>query len=101
MATAKKTTKETELPAEEKKQAVLQEENKADTDKIEGLKLEEALEELSRLLDQMEEGELPLEESFHLYRRGMKLAEYCSGQLDEVEKQVMKISGDGELEPFA
>ncbi len=85
----------------EETQTTLQEETAAEPAKIEGLKLEEALEELARLLDRMEEGELPLEESFHLYRRGMKLAEYCNSQLDIVEKQVQKIGADGELEPFA
>ena len=82
-------------------QTTSQEAKNADTAKIEGMKLEEALDELARLLDRMEEGDLPLEESFHLYRQGMKLAEYCNGQLDDVEKQVKKIGADGELEPFA
>lgn len=85
----------------EEKQTTSQEEKNEDTAKIEGLKLEEALDELAKLLDRMEEGNLPLEESFHLYRQGMKLAEYCNGQLDDVEKQVKKIGADGELEPFA
>ncbi len=82
-------------------QTTSQEEKNADTAKIEGMKLEEALDELAKLLDRMEEGDLPLEESFHLYRQGMKLTEYCNGQLDDVEKQVKKIGADGELEPFA
>ncbi len=84
----------------EEMQTTLQDKNTEDAAGIEGMKLEEALEELTKLLDRMEEGDLPLEESFRLYRHGMKLAEYCNGQLDDVEKQVQKISADGELEPF-
>ena len=60
---------------------------------------EEAMEELSRLVAQMEAGELPLEASVAAYQRGSELVKYCAAQLDRVDQQV-KILEAGMLKPF-
>ncbi|MDO4284253.1 MAG: exodeoxyribonuclease VII small subunit [Eubacteriales bacterium] len=64
------------------------------------MSIEEAFSALQELLGQMESGEIPLEESFALYERGMRLVQYCNTRIDRVEKQVQQISEEGTLEPF-
>ena len=61
---------------------------------------EEAIAELSRLVAQMEAGELPLEASVAAYQRGSELVKYCGAQLDRVDQQV-KVLESGMLKPFA
>ena len=58
------------------------------------------MEELERLVAQMEAGELPLEASVAAYQRGSELVKYCAAQLDKVENQVKVLEGDM-LKPFA
>jgi exodeoxyribonuclease VII small subunit len=61
---------------------------------------EEAMEELEKLVSQMEAGELPLEASVAAYKRGSELVKYCSVQLDKVDSQVKILEGEM-LKPFA
>ena len=60
---------------------------------------EEAMDELGRLVAQMEAGELPLEASVAAYQRGSELVKYCATQLDRVDHQV-KVLEAGMLKPF-
>lgn len=55
--------------------------------------LEEAFAEMDGLIARMEKKDIPLEESFELYRRGMQLVEFCNSSIDRVEKQVIEIRG--------
>ena len=57
--------------------------------------LETSFEELDRLIEQMEDKETSLEESFKLYTAGMKLIKYCNDSLDKVEKKLLEISDEG------
>ena len=50
---------------------------------------------------QLEDEDLPLEKAFQTYSEGMLLLERCNSQIDRVEKQVLKLSADGQLEEFA
>lgn len=54
--------------------------------------LEAAFEELDVLIEQMENRDTGLEESFKLYTAGMKLIKYCNDSLDKVEKKLIVIS---------
>ena len=49
----------------------------------------------------LEEIILQLEKAFQTYSEGMLLLERCNSQIDRVEKQVLKLSADGQLEEFA
>jgi exodeoxyribonuclease VII small subunit len=49
---------------------------------------ETSLEELEKIVQQMEAGELPLEKSLELFERGMGLSETCRKQLDEAETRI-------------
>ena len=63
------------------------------------LTYEQAVAELERLVQAMEDGRLPLEESIAAYRRGSELLKYCQQQLSEAERKI-QILENGELRPF-
>jgi exodeoxyribonuclease VII small subunit len=60
---------------------------------------EQALAELDRLVEQMEQGQLPLDRLLDDYRRGAELLAFCRGKLEAVEAQV-KLLEDGRLKPW-
>ncbi|RPI43418.1 MAG: exodeoxyribonuclease VII small subunit [Betaproteobacteria bacterium] len=60
---------------------------------------ESALAELEKIVDSMEAGQLPLEESIAAYRRGAQLLQYCQSALKEASQQV-KILEAGILKDF-
>lgn len=64
----------------------------------EELTLEEAFEKLDGMLGELESPDISLEESFQTYEQGMKLLKQCNGIIDRVEKNVLKLNGNGELE---
>lgn len=51
--------------------------------------LEENFADIEEILDKLENGSLSLEESFQLYKSGIKLIRQCNTQLDKVEKQII------------
>jgi exodeoxyribonuclease VII small subunit len=61
---------------------------------------EQALAELDRLVEQMEQGQLPLDRLLEDYKRGAELLAYCRGKLEEAEEQV-KVLEEGRLKPWA
>ena len=63
------------------------------------LSYEQALAELERLVQRMEEGQLPLDQMLDGYRRGAELLELCRARLAAVEEQV-RILEDGQLKPW-
>lgn len=60
---------------------------------------EQALSELDRLVEQMEQGQLPLDRLLDDYKRGAELLAYCRRKLEAVEAQV-KVLEDGRLKPW-
>jgi exodeoxyribonuclease VII small subunit len=60
---------------------------------------EDALAELERLVQRMEDGQLPLDQLLESYRRGAELLELCRARLAAVEEQV-KVLEDGQLKPW-
>lgn len=60
---------------------------------------EQALEELERIVERMEEGELSLEESLQAFERGMELSRTCQKSLEEAEQRIqILMERDGKLE---
>ena len=51
-------------------------------------KFEAALEDLELVVEQLETGELSLEDSLEAFEKGVGLVKYCNQKLDEVEKKV-------------
>ena len=61
---------------------------------------EGCLEELERVVKELESGDLPLERSLELFEKGMQLSETCRKQLEEAETRVeMLIRREGKLQP--
>lgn len=66
---------------------------KKDTDE---LSFEQALENMTQLVEKLESGELPLEESVAAFEAGVKLSRRCESLLDKAEQrlQVLNSSED-------
>jgi exodeoxyribonuclease VII small subunit len=52
------------------------------------------LQKLEAIVTQMEEGDLPLEETLKAFEEGVKLARFCANKLDEAERKVEKLMRD-------
>ena len=63
------------------------------------LKFEAALAQLEQIVQDMEGGRLPLEESLAAYRRGSELLQHCQQQLSDAERQI-QILENGALRAF-
>ncbi len=61
---------------------------------------EDALAELERLVQRMEDGQLPLDQLLDNYRRGAELLESCRTRLAAIEEQV-KVLEDGQLKAWS
>lgn len=57
------------------------------------LTLEESFDALDGIIDELQSGELTLEESFKKYEEGMKLIKNCNDSIDKVEKKLLVING--------
>lgn len=62
--------------------------------------LEKAFEKLEEAIGMLEQEDISLEESFKIYREGMKLIQTCNEKIDKVEKEVLKLNESGELDEF-
>ena len=56
---------------------------------------EAALQELERIVQAMESGGAPLEESLANYERGMALLKRCQAALTGAEQKIRMLEGDG------
>jgi exodeoxyribonuclease VII small subunit len=64
---------------------------------------ESSLDELEKVVKELEAGDLPLERSLELFERGVSLSDTCRRQLEEAETRVeMLIRKEGKIaaEPF-
>lgn len=68
---------------------------------IENLSFEEVFAELEEVVQQLEAGDLTLDQAMALFERGMALATQCNAQLDAAELRVRQLVGEGDdLTPF-
>lgn len=76
--------------------------NKADSQN-EPLAFEPALASLEQLVQQMESGELSLEQSIAAFEQGMTLSQQCQKALDEAEQKVQMLmsQADGSVDAQA
>jgi exodeoxyribonuclease VII small subunit len=64
---------------------------------------EDSLQELELLVEQMEQGDITLEESLKSFERGVKLTSTCQKALQDAEQKVqilLEKNGKQALEPF-
>ncbi|HEX6770379.1 MAG TPA: exodeoxyribonuclease VII small subunit [Acidobacteriaceae bacterium] len=67
-------------------------------------KFEDSLKRLETIVAQLEEGDLPLEDSLKLFEEGMRLSAVCKEELDAAEGKVQILlkqrDGSMKTEPF-
>ena len=65
---------------------------------------EKSLQELEQLVEHLEKGDIPLEDSLECFERGIQLTRACQKALQEAEQKVeilLKNQGNERLEPFS
>ena len=62
--------------------------------------VEGALAQLEAVIERLESEEISLEDAFRAYSEGMELLQFCNASIDMVEKKVLKINENGELNEF-
>jgi exodeoxyribonuclease VII small subunit len=60
---------------------------------------EAALQQLEQIVQKLEKGELPLEDSLKLYEEGIRLSRLCHGKLEEAEGRIEVLLKDQRGEP--
>lgn len=61
---------------------------------VEDLSYEEALVELESIVDSLEDGQSPLEDSMKLFERGQALVAHCGALLESAQLKVQKLAGE-------
>ena len=59
------------------------------------LSFEDALQALEDIIDKLERGDAPLEQSIELYERGASLKAHCEAKLKAAQERIEKIVLDG------
>ena len=49
---------------------------------------EQAMEQLEKIVEELEAGDLPLEKAMQKFEEGMELSRFCTRKLDETEKKI-------------
>ena len=49
---------------------------------------EQSMKQLERIVQELEDGDLPLEKAIKKFEEGIKLTQFCSAMLDETERKV-------------
>lgn len=66
-------------------------------------KFEDCLQQLEKIVEQLERGDLPLEQSLKLFEEGVRLSNSCKQELEAAEGKVeilMKQGGKLQAQPF-
>jgi len=73
--------------------------------KVEKIPFEDYLKKLERIVQQLEEGELTLDESVKLYEEGMSISKICLDKLNKTKQKIEQLVEKGEekysLKPFS
>lgn len=64
------------------------------------LNYEESVKKLEEIIKQLEDGEMPLEQSIELFSEGIGLVKSCNKYLDKAEEKIKILVGD-KLEDFS
>jgi exodeoxyribonuclease VII small subunit len=59
---------------------------------------EQSMKQLERIVQELEDGDLPLEKAIKKFEEGIKLTKLCSEKLDETEKKISILLKDSEGE---
>jgi len=55
---------------------------------------EQSMKKLEQIVQELESGDLPLEEAMHKFEEGIYLSKLCSEKLDETEKKITLLLQD-------
>ncbi len=55
------------------------------------LSFEDALQQLKYIVEQLEKGDVPLNQALASFQKGVALSQYCKEQLDQAEEMVTQI----------
>ncbi|MBB3033003.1 exodeoxyribonuclease VII small subunit [Alteriqipengyuania lutimaris] len=69
------------------------------TPDISEMSFEEALKALQQVVRQLEDGDVPLDQSITLYERGEKLRQHCQARLDAAQARIEAIVLDAKGQP--
>lgn len=75
-------------------------ENREEHIDVSNLSFEEALVRLEEIVRQLEDGNLPLEDSLALFECGIRLSRRCRELLESARHRIDVLSEEGELTPF-
>ena len=57
---------------------------------------EKAMEQLEKIVADLEAGDIPLDKALQKFEEGMALSKYCAERLDETEKKVSLLLADNQ-----
>ena len=60
--------------------------------KKETITFEQAIEELETIINRLEKGDVPLDETIKLYEKGSELEDFCEKKLQSAEVKIQKIN---------
>ena len=65
------------------------------------LSFESAIEDLEKIAEKLEDGNLSLDDSIKEFERGIRLAKFCNEKLDEAERkiEILQKGESGEVKP--
>lgn len=70
-------------------------------EKLAELSFEEAIEKLEKIVERLEEGDVPLEKAINYFQEGMNLSKICNDKLVNVQNKMTEIlSKNDELKRF-
>lgn len=61
---------------------------------IKDMTIEETFDEVEEIMAALQKDDVPLEDSFALYKNGMELIKHCSEVIEKVEKQIIVLSNE-------
>ncbi len=64
------------------------------------LPLEDVIAQVEYCIEQLENPQLPLEESFRYYEEGVRKLKMCNAKVSQIEQKMQVINAKGELEDF-
>ena len=65
---------------------------KLSDEEISKLSFEEAIDKLTEIVENVEDGQIPLAQSMSQYENGMAIIKYCRDLLGSAQKQIEKLS---------
>ena len=78
---------------------------KSQPEKTQDVSFEDSLKKLEKIVEELETGELSLDEALKLYEEGMQFSDHCLEKLNESKQKVEKLIKDSEkkfhTEPFS